>query len=167
MAWTETNATAWGELTISLGDSTGNETMQSALTSIGNVKQDSVSIEMEDGDTKEWKAVGGRVVDKAEGEPTVIVKAHVKNLNMSALSKFWKVTEASGALSVTSFRSDKKFAVKIEPSVIGGEIVEIPMASVKANIAYDENGGYGLDVSFTVLSPGAGKKIIYVKQKTA
>ncbi len=141
MAYNETNETAWGS---SVGFNIDG-------TPIGIVKQDSISVETADGTKLEWKAVGGKVIDQLQGEPTVTVKCVVKNLNKSNLEKFWKIEEEGDKIKVLGMTNAAKYAISIGSDVVGAEIFTAPKCAVAMRPKFAENEGWTQEVEFTLL----------------
>ena len=81
MAYVDNNATAWGEIEFKFGAPGAAGAMGTVLKTLGIVKEDSFSFETEDGKELEWKAIGGKIIDRMKGEPTLKAKCTVKNLN--------------------------------------------------------------------------------------
>lgn len=165
MAYTDNNNTAWGEISLKIGDANPNGTMQQTLESIGVVKEDSIAIDTQEGKKMEWKAVGGAVIDSMQTEPTLSIKAHVKNLNKAVLSKFWNVTETADNLEVSGFTNTRKFAISLEPSVLGAEVTNYPLTTISAKPSFKEDAGWGLDVEIKVLKPANNKPIMIISRK--
>lgn len=165
MPYTDNNNTAWGEIALKIGDANPTGAMQTTLESIGIVKEDSISIDTQDGKKMEWKAVGGAVIDSLQGEPTLTIKAHVKNLNKTALSKFWTVKEATDNLEVSGFTNTKKFAISLEPSVVGAEVTNYPLTTINAKPVFKEDAGWGLDIEIKILKPAGDKPIMIISRK--
>ena len=46
-----------------------------------------MGMEQEEGDKKEWKAVGGEIVDTLTNASALRIKFHVKNLNKSVMER--------------------------------------------------------------------------------
>lgn len=169
MAWTETSASAWGNLTIKIGTPGANNAMSTSLSAIGTVKEDSFSVETEDGKKLQWFSTGHNLVDELQTQPTLILKMQVKNLNKSALTKFWDVEEdgTTGKLKVNAMMTTDKFSVSIQSEVVGSETLEIPYCSVSMKPVYSEDSGWEQEVQFTVLSPGSGQPLFQIGQVPA
>ncbi len=169
MAWTKTSATAWGEVVMKIGTPTENNAMSENLASIGYVKEDSISLETEDGEKLEWKAVGGKVVDTLTKEGKISIKCQIKNLNKENLEKFWNIEEdeASGKLKVLGMTNSNKYSVLLEPKVEKAETFEAPYCSVSMKPTFTEKEGWGQEVTFTLLSGGEGNPLFLIGQKTA
>lgn len=164
MAWTETAASAWGELDIQIGVPGALNVMSTALSSIGNVKEDSFSLETEDGTKLQWFASGHNLVDELRLQPTLTLKMSIKNLNLSNLSKFWAVTENVDKIEVDAMMTSDKFSVSIAPLVSGAEKLEIPYCAVSMKPTYSEDAGYGQDVEFTILRPKLGDPLFTISR---
>lgn len=167
MAYTGTNATAWGEGEVLIGAVNGTDPTKmpaSGLTSIGILKEGSISFEQQEGTTKEWKAVGGTVVDTITTASTLKIKFHVKNLNKGALEKIFGVKDDGEKLAVTSLVSSTEYALQFASKVKGAEVFEAPRVKLAGTIVYSEDAGYGVDIAATILSSGTGKPLFYISK---
>lgn len=166
MAWNETSASAWGEIDLQIGvPASGNE-MSESLATIGVVKENSISVDTDEGTKLQWFATGHKLVDELRLEPTMSIKVEVKNLNLANLQKFWDVEEdaTSGKIKVSGMTTSAKLSVKMAPKVIGGETLEAPYCSVSMKPTYSEDSGWGQEVTFTILSPGTDKPLFQIGQ---
>ena len=96
MPYQDTNNTAWGKIEVQVGavnTTDGSVMPTSGVSLIGFVKEGSLDIEQQEGDTKEWKAVGGEIVDTLTTASALRIKFHVKNLNKSVMEKVFNVKE--------------------------------------------------------------------------
>ena len=108
MAYTDNNATAWGEIEFKFATAGAGGAMGTPLKTLGVVKDESgYSIEKEDGKEYKYTAIGGKVIDQMKGEPTYKIKLVVKNLNKALLSEIWDVTETGDKLAVNSLHFTK------------------------------------------------------------
>lgn len=168
-AWSNTSASAWGQLDIQIGTPGALNAMSAVLASIGNVKEDSFSLETEDGKKLQWFATGHSLIDELVLQPTLTLKLQIKNLNLANLLKFWDVEEDAtlGKIKVKAMTTSLKYSVKITPKVIGAETLEIPYCAVNMKPSYTEDSGWGQEVTFTILSPGANLPLFQIGQVTA
>lgn len=166
MAWTNTQASSWGELEISIGIPGALNIMSVALTTIGQVKEDSFSLETEDGKKLQWFATGHNLIDELRLQATLMIKLSIKNLNLSELSRFWDVTESTDDIDVNTMTTSIKYSVKIASKVVGSEVLEIPYCSVYMKSTYSEDAGFGQDVEFTVLRGAVDAPLFQIKQLT-
>lgn len=166
MAWKETTATAWGDIEFKIGTPSADNGMSTSLDSIGTVKEDSIGVETQDGTTKEWRAVNGKLIDELKGEPILKVKCFVKNLNKSNLGKFWNVSEnaTTGELEVKGLTNANKYSISFGSNVKESEEFKAPYCSVSMKPAFDEKEGWGQEIEFTLLSPGEGKALFNISQ---
>lgn len=162
--WKETTATAWAGLDFKVGTPGNQNAMASSFTSIGYIED--VTIDTEEGEKKEWKDINGKIVDTFQQESVTKFTAKLKNLNKSALEKFWDITEdtQNGTLKVRSTTTSRKFSVQITNSVQGAEVFSAPYCSVASKLTFEKDKGYGLEVTFTILDPGAGKEKFVISQ---
>jgi hypothetical protein len=165
MPWTETSQSAWGELEIKIGVPGALNVMSTSLALIGNVKEDSFSIETEEGKKLQWFATGHNLVDELRLQGTLTLKLSVKNLNLAGLSKFWDVTEGVGGnIEVDNMSTSNKYSVKIASKVVGSETLLIPYCSVSMKPTYSEDSGFGQDIEFTILRPSVGAPLFEIGQ---
>lgn len=164
MAWTETSATAWGSIDIKIGTPGLANIMSADLASLGNIKENSFSVETEDGTKLQWFATGHNLIDELRLQSTITIKCSIKNLNLSTLSKFWSVTDDTSGIKVMSMTTSAKFSVQIGSPVVGSEVLEIPYASVYMKATYAEDSGYGQDVEFTVIRGSKTAPLFTIKK---
>ena len=168
MPYQDTNNTAWGKVEVQVGavNATDGSKMPTAgMALIGFVKEGSLSIEQEEGDKKEWKAVGGEVVDSIASASALRIKFHVKNLNKSVMEKVFSVTESSNTLEVNSLVSTKEFALAIIPETQGAEIFKAPRVKLTGVIALSEDAGYGIEITATILKAKVNSPLFYLEKK--
>lgn len=122
-------ATAWGELEFALGKGP-----------TGVVKQGSYSLEYQEGESKEWRAIGGRVVEKWKGPGTIRVRYELKGI---ASGEFKDQGEET---SLTITPKDKK-----------GETLTFAKGLVSYAPTFSDDGGYGTIVTFESISKDEGK----------
>lgn len=162
--WNETTATAWAGLDFKIGTPGNQNAMATSLATIGHIED--LTIETEEGEKKEWKDINGKIVDTYQQESVMKFTAKLKNLNKSALEKFWDIQEdaSNGSLKVKGTTTSKKFSVQITNSVRGAEVFSAPYCSVASKLTFEKDKGYGLEVTFTILEPGAGKEKFIISQ---
>ena len=168
MPYADTSSTAWGKVEVQVGavNATDGSKMPTAgMALIGFVKEGSLSIEQEEGDKKEWKAVGGEVVDSIASASALRIKFHVKNLNKSVMEKVFNVTESTNTLEVNSLVSTKEFALAIIPETQGAEIFKAPRVKLTGVIALSEDAGYGIDITATILKAKVNSPLFYLEKK--
>ncbi len=156
MSWEETTATAWGS-TIGFKIGTPeNKEMATNLVNIGIVKEDSINVELADGTKLEWRAVGGKLIDILQGEPTFTISLIVKNLNKSNLEKFWNIEEdeSTGELKIFGLSTSKKYSILMGSEVKDSEVFKAPYCSVSMKPHFSEKEGWTQEVSFTLLDRG-------------
>lgn len=156
MAYTDNNATAWGEIEFKFGAPGAGGAMGTVLKTLGIVKEGSFSIEKEDGKEYKWVAIGGKTIDQMKGEPTYKVKCIVKNANKELLSEIWDIEESGDKLIIKSFVSTKKFSASIIPKVSGAEKVDIFYCTMAGTLIYNEESGYDVEIEITMLNGGKG-----------
>ena len=156
MAYTDNNATAWGEVEFKFGAPGAGGAMGTVLKILGIVKEGSFSIEKEDGKEYKWTAIGGKTIDQMKGEPTYKVKCTVKNANKALLSEIWDIEESGDKLIIKSFVSTKKFSASIIPKMSGAEKVDIFYCTMAGTLVYNEESGYDVEIEITMLNGGKG-----------
>ena len=156
MAYTDNNATAWGEVEFKFGAPGAGGAMGTVLKTLGIVKEGSFSIEKEDGKEYKWVAIGGKTIDQMKGEPTYKVKCTVKNANKALLAEIWDIEESGDKLIIKSFVSTKKFSASIIPKVSGAEKVDIFYCTMVGTLVYNEESGYDVEIEITMLNGGKG-----------
>ena len=170
MPYGKATATAWAGGDILVGDVNKTDAgamPTSGMASLGWIKEGSLSIETQEGTTKEWKAIGGVLVDLVKTEPTLRIKFHVKNYNKEVMEKVFGVKEEGDQLKVTSLISPKEQALSLETSVIGAENLRFPRVRLEGAMVLSEEAGYGVDITATVLVPGKDKPRFLVDLKKA
>lgn len=165
MPYGKVTATAWAGGSILVGDvnkTDAGKMPTSGMASLGWVKEGSLSLETQEGTTKEWKAIGGVLVDTVKSESTMRIKFHVKSYNKEALEKVFGVKDDGDSLAVTSLISPKEQALSLETSVIGAENLRFPRVRLDGTMVFSEEAGHGVDITATVLSPGEGKPRFFI-----
>ncbi len=170
MSYQDTNNTAWGKLEVQVGavNATDGSKMPTAgMALIGFVKEGSLGIEQQEGDTKEWKAVGGEIVDTLTTASALRIKFHVKNLNKSVMEKVFDVKEVGDKLEVYNLTSSKEFALSIVPATIGAEVFSAPRVKLSGVMNLGDDVGYGIDVTATILKAKVDSPLFYLEKKKA
>ncbi len=170
MSYQDTNNTAWGKLEVQVGavNATDGSKMPTAgMALIGFVKEGSLDIEQQEGDTKEWKAVGGEIVDTLTTASALRIKFHVKNLNKSVMEKVFDVKEVGDKLEVYNLTSSKEFALSIVPATIGAEVFSAPRVKLSGVMKLGDDVGYGIDVTATILKAKVDSPLFSLEKKKA
>ena len=170
MSYQETNNTAWGKVEVKVGavNAADPSVMPTAgMSLIGFVKEGSLGIEQEEGDKKEWKAVGGETIDTLTTASSLRIKFHVKNLNKSMLDRVFDVKEVGDKLEVYNLTSSKEFALSIVPATIGAEVFSAPRVQLSGVMRLGEGDGYGIDATATILKAKADGPLFYLEKKKA
>lgn len=170
MSYQDTNNTAWGKLEVQVGavNATDGSKMPTAgMNLIGFVKEGSLDIEQQEGDTKEWKAVGGEIVDTLTTASALRIKFHVKNLNKSVMEKVFDVKEVGDKLEVYNLTSSKEFALSIVPATIGAEVFSAPRVKLSGVMKLGDDVGYGIDVTATILKAKVDSPLFCLEKKKA
>ena len=170
MSYQDTNNTAWGKVEVQVGavNATDGSKMPTAgMALIGFVKEGSMSMEQEEGDKKEWKAVGGEIVDTLTTASALRIKFHVKNLNKSVMEKVFDVKEVGDKLEVYNLTSSKEFALSIVPATIGAEVFSAPRVKLSGVMKLGDDVGYGIDVTATILKAKVDSPLFSLEKKKA
>lgn len=117
--------TAWGELEFTLGSGPS-----------GVVKQGSYSLEYQEGDRKEWRAIGGRLIDSRTMPGTIRVTYELKGI-------------AEGDFK--SVGDGKETTLKITPKDKIGESLSFKKGTVTLTPMFAEDGAYGTKVTYIAL----------------
>lgn len=121
--------TAWGELEFKLGKGP-----------TGVVKEGSYSLEYQEGNTKEWKATSGRVVDKRQMQGSIRVSYEIKGIEAGA---FKSVLEGETTLVIS-------------PKDKIGEVLNFKKGTVSVAPVFTEDGGYGTKVTYNAIAEDDG-----------
>lgn len=170
MPYQDTNNTAWGKIEVQVGavnTTDGSLMPTSGMSLIGFVKEGSLDIEQQEGDTKEWKAVGGEIVDTLTTASALRIKFHVKNLNKSVMEKVFNVKEKGDKLEVYNLTSTKEFALSIVPETIGAEVFSAPRVKLSGVMKLGDDVGYGIDVTATILKAKVDSPLFSLEKKKA
>nr|DAQ35477.1 MAG TPA: hypothetical protein [Caudoviricetes sp.] len=170
MSYQDTNNTAWGKLEVQVGAvnaTDGGKMPTAGMALIGFVKEGSLDIEQQEGDTKEWKAVGGEIVDTLTTASALRIKFHVKNLNKSVMEKVFDVKEVGDKLEVYNLTSSKEFALSIVPATIGAEVFSAPRVKLSGVMKLGDDVGYGIDVTATILKAKVDSPLFSLEKKKA
>lgn len=170
MPYQDTNNTAWGKIEVQVGavnTTDGSVMPTSGMSLIGFVKEGSLDIEQQEGDTKEWKAVGGEIVDTLTTASALRIKFHVKNLNKSVMEKVFNVKEKGDKLEVYNLTSTKEFALSIVPETIGAEVFSAPRVKLSGVMKLGDDVGYGIDVTATILKAKVDSPLFSLEKKKA
>lgn len=119
--------TAWGELEFVLGS--GNPS--------GVVKQGSYSLEYQDGETKEWTAIGGRIVDQRTLPGNLRITYELKGI---PLGKFKGGSDGT------------KTTLTITPKDGIGEALSFEEGTFSLAPLFADDGGYGTRVTYSVIT---------------
>ena len=170
MSYQDTNNTAWGKVEVQVGavNATDGSKMPTAgMALIGFVKEGSMSMEQEEGDKKEWKAVGGEIVDTLTTASALRIKFHVKNLNKSVMEKVFDVKEVGDKLEVYNLTSSKEFELSIVTATIGAEVFSAPRVKLSGVMKLGDDVGYGIDVTATILKAKVDSPLFSLEKKKA
>lgn len=123
---TAVKGTAWGELEFTLGKGPS-----------GVVKQGSYSLEYQDGETKEWKAIGGRVVDKRKMTGSMRVVYELKGI-------------ATGDFKDTPDGAETTLTITPKDKI--GEKLTFAKGTISLAPVFTDDGGYGTRVTYEAIA---------------
>lgn len=144
-------ATAWGEILLSYGTPGTNDEMATSLSSLGYIKEDSLSIDTEEGEMLQLFGTGHVLVDEQGSEPIVRIKATLIGVN----NTFWDMA-SSPDTAVESFVDSANYSIKMASKVVGSETLEAPKCKVAAKPLFSEKEGWTVELTITVLKGKAG-----------
>lgn len=148
--------TAWGEVKARFGDATEDGSMPTTMTEIGEILENSLGLEKEDGTKLQLFKEGHILVDELEQEPTLSVVATIIGIPDSIKTVFWEA-EKSGIgdkekFAVKSLVNSKKFAIDFAAvKVPGSETFEAPYASISLSPLYSSTQGWTCQARMTVM----------------
>lgn len=149
--------TAWGEQIVSFGTPAAGDAMSASLTSIGTIKEDSVSIEKADGTVLELYGTGHVLVDKLKGEPSLTLKFTLVGISDAAIALFWDAAKVTTRTSVASLVNSTKKSVKLASKVVGSDTLEAPYCEVSMGPLFSEKEGWTAEISVTIIKGATGK----------
>jgi hypothetical protein len=155
------NNTAWGEIDIEFGTPGNGDLMSSTLKKIGTVKEESLSVEKEDGTKLELYGTGHILVDELKTDPKLTIKGIVIGISKENVTEFWDATPsgtgATEKIEVASLVSKKKYSVRLASKVSGSDTLEAPYCSVVFSPAFSEKEGWTAEFAFTMIKGASGK----------
>ncbi len=136
--------------------------MATIFKSMGNILEESLSIEKEDGTVLQLFEEGHILIDELHQEPTLKINATIIGIPEDIRQAFWNV-ETSGTgdarkVSVKSLLNSNKYSVKFAAEgVPGSETFEAPYCSVNMGPAYTSAQGWTATVVITILKGKSGR----------
>lgn len=142
---------AWSKCGIEIGDTGTNDAMAAALTSVGEVKDKSASIESSEGDALEMKSTGGETVAQENQEGAQTLKFRVIEPADALYTRLGIAAVDSEELSVATHVVDKEMSVKVTPKNVGAKGIKAPKCSVSVLPGWSEEDGHYIDFSMVIL----------------
>ena len=145
-------ATAWGTITMSVAATGTGDVMGSPLVSLGNIKEDSISISPEDGGAMQLYGTGHVLIDELKNEPTLKVNATL--IGIANATQFW--TMDGSTKKVKSLISSSNWSVKFASSVSGSDTFLAPKCRIAATPVFGEKEGWTVNLEITLLMGATG-----------
>lgn len=149
-------ATAWGNVKMYFG-----EPNATASTLMGDILEESLSIETAEGTVLELYEEGHILKDRLQLEPTITIKATLIGIPEAARSAFWQLAAGSeateGKVTVKSLVNNEKHSVRFASQVVGSETFEAPNCTISMSPAFASNQGWTATVTITVMKGENGK----------
>lgn len=166
--------TAWGKITLNIGETGASDAMASALSELGIVEEDSFALETEEGDKIQLFGTGHVLVDEKQLENIESVSCQVIVPSLEQITKFWDVTKtgAEGAevYTVHSTVSNKYYSIQFLPELVGAIKLEAAKTKPSCQLTFEEKKGWVLQISFTIVpvqKTGAKPEKFKLSKKTA
>jgi len=147
--------TGWGKVSLLYGTPTSSQEMATTLVKMGDILENSLSIEQQEGTKLQLYAEGHILKDELQLEGTNSIKATLIGIPEDTRKKFW-ATDNAGE-TVSSMITASKFSIKLVPHVLGAETLSAPYCSINLGMAYSSQQGWTAPVTVTILQNEAGK----------
>ena len=159
---------AWGEVEMSYAPINEQETMPDTLTSIGEIKEDSLGLETEDGTVLQVFKEGHILVDELQLEPTLKVNLTLTNIPESIRTVFWDAektgTGDNTEFGVKSLINSEKFAIEFAAiKVPGSDTFRAPKCSISMSPLYSSKEGWTANIKITLIRGLSGKLFTFGK----
>lgn len=158
---------AWGKCSIALKENTGSEFPDNltGFTLLDNIKEDSTSMDMVEGDEYVAKTTGGIVIARERAEGAFILKTTLIEPS-DELYTFLGIGKPSGtAQNITSTVVSGIFSLRLDPRNIGAIGIEVPTVSITASPKFSDKEGWSLILSFSINHNGTYHYRRYKKKK--
>lgn len=164
--------TAWGEVEMNFAETTADEKMPTDLQTIGEIMEESLGLETEDGTKLQLFKEGHILVDELQQEPTLKVNATIIGIPDNIRTQFWegeKITEGEGEnavekYAVKSLVNTKKFAIQFAAiKVPGSDTFEAPKCSISLSPLYSSTQGWTCSVAITLFRAKTGHLFLFGK----
>lgn len=149
----------WGKPVIKTGKSGANGIMGTNLAELGEIKLDSTTIDMAEGEINKLVAEGGKVIAQDESEGAITLTFTVMSPSLDQLAAIYNGEIPAGeagkgrSLGINSFVIADDQSFEVTPKT--GIGVRIPKAHMSGVIKFNAKEGLTLVVKATVLEPSA------------
>ena len=165
--------TAWGKITLNIGETGASDAMALNLSELGIVEEDSFALETEEGDKIQLFGTGHVLVDEKQLENIESVSCQVIVPSLEQITKFWDVTKSAdkGAevYTVHSTVSNKYYSIQFLPELVGATKLEAAKTKPYCKLTFEEKKGWVLQISFTIIpvrKAGAKQEKFKLSKKT-
>ena len=153
---------ACGEIELRSAPMNEQETMPEELTSIGDIKEDSLGIEKEDGTILQIFKEGHILVDELPLEPILKVNLTLTNIPESIRTVFWDAEKTGEGdkteFAVKSLINNEKFAIEFAAiKVPGSDTFRAPKCSIAMSPLYSSKEGWTAEIKITLIKGLSGK----------
>lgn len=149
----------WSKCSIKIGETPNGEGMASTLTSVGTIKNQSATLESEEGDALEAVATGGEIVAKEslEGGYTLTCRVIEPTDALYTLLGLGAAdSQDNTAFNVTTHLVGKSFSVEVTPKNAGARGIRAPKTNVTFAAGWSEEEGNFADLTFELVHGDAG-----------
>lgn len=154
---------SWSKCSIKIGKTGVADAIATTLTSVGNIKDKSTTLESSDGEKLQAKLTGGKLYAMEEREGDIVLKTRIVEDDFAFLATLIGAThDTTGkTLKVTSQVIADNYSVELTPKNVGATGIKIRKAHVAYNPGFSEEEGHYADLAFTVLECADGE--LYTK----
>ena len=165
-------ATAWGEVVMKIADTEALETFPTTLVDLGDIMEDTLSINKEDGTKLQLFKEGHILLDELQTEPTLNITLTLVGISDVNKAKFWETTTSGSGdtakFAVKALTNTKKFAIQFAAvKVKGSDTFEAPKCTVQLSPIYSSKEGWKAEVSITIIKATTGVLFQFGKVPTA
>ena len=156
--------TAWGKITLNIGETGASDKMATDLSELGIVEEDSFALETEEGDKIQLFGTGHVLVDEKQLENIESVSCRVIVPSLEQITKFWEVTKSTDTATKTeiytvhSTVSNKYYSIQFLPELAGAIKLEAVKTKPSCQLTFEEKKGWVLQISFTIVPVQKDKK---------
>lgn len=153
--------TAWGEVVMKVAETDAAETMPTTMETIGEILEESLGLELEDGTKLQLFKEGHILVDELSQEPTLNVSLTLIGISDANKARFWEAEETGEGenkkFAVKSLINTKKFAIEFAAiKVPGSDTFEAPKCTVSMGPLYSSTQGWTSDIKITIIKAKTG-----------